>query len=113
VHELSIAMGIVDIAQEEAARRAVQVEAVHLRLGALSGVVKDALLTCYEMACMDTPLQGSRLEIEEVPVAIYCLNCQGERTPDSFRWFCCPDCGSPAGEIVRGKELEVVSLEVQ
>ncbi|MFL6442932.1 MAG: hydrogenase maturation nickel metallochaperone HypA, partial [Candidatus Sulfotelmatobacter sp.] len=56
MHELSIAMGIVDAAMDEARQRGVQVSAVHLRLGALSGVVKDALLFCYEVACQDTPL---------------------------------------------------------
>jgi Zn finger protein HypA/HybF involved in hydrogenase expression len=43
MHELSIAMSMVETAREEAERRGVQVTAVHLRLGALSGVVKDAL----------------------------------------------------------------------
>src|SRR5579862_4129358 len=59
MHELSIAMGIVEAATEEAQKRGVQVSAVHLRLGALSGVVKDALLFSYEVACQDTALQGS------------------------------------------------------
>ncbi len=44
MHELSIAMSIVELAEEEAERRSVQVNAVHLKLGALSGVVKEALL---------------------------------------------------------------------
>ncbi len=58
MHELSIAMSIVDLAQEESERRGgVQIKAVHLRLGPLSGVVKDALLSSYEMACEDTPLR--------------------------------------------------------
>ena len=61
MHELSIAMGIVDAAMDEARQRGVQVSAVHLRLGALSGVVKDALMFSYEVACQDTPLAGSRL----------------------------------------------------
>ncbi len=80
MHELSIAMSIVDAAQEEAQRRGVQVTAVHLRLGALSGVVKDALLFSYEMACQDTPLEGSQLIVEELPVIVFCAQCQEERT---------------------------------
>ncbi|HVB57430.1 MAG TPA: hydrogenase maturation nickel metallochaperone HypA [Candidatus Acidoferrales bacterium] len=73
MHELSIAMSIVDLAREEAGRRGgVQVRAVHLRLGLLSGVVKDALLSSYEMACEDTPLEGSRLVVEEVTVLVFC-----------------------------------------
>jgi len=47
MHELSIAMSIVEMAQEEAAQRGCQIDAVHLKLGALSGVVKDALLSSY------------------------------------------------------------------
>ncbi|MFI5070488.1 MAG: hydrogenase/urease maturation nickel metallochaperone HypA, partial [Terriglobales bacterium] len=43
MHELSIAMSIVELAEEEAQQRNAQVTAVHLKLGALSGVVKEAL----------------------------------------------------------------------
>ena len=46
MHELSIAMSIVEMAEEEAAKHGgVQVTAIHLKLGALSGVVKEALLS--------------------------------------------------------------------
>ena len=51
--------------------------AVHLRLGAMSGVVKEALLSSFEMACADTPLAGSRLVIEDVPVVVFCPSCEG------------------------------------
>jgi hydrogenase nickel incorporation protein HypA/HybF len=113
MHELSIALSIVELAEEEAARRGVSIEAVHLRLGALAGVVKDALLFCYEMACENTSLQGSRLEVEDVAVVIFCPTCSAERPLGSIQLFCCPECGTPAAEVVHGKELEVVALEVQ
>ena len=58
MHELSIAMSIVEMAEEEARAPRERVTAVHLKLGALSGVVKEALLSSYEMACFDTPLQA-------------------------------------------------------
>jgi hydrogenase nickel incorporation protein HypA/HybF len=113
MHELSIAMSIVDLALEEADRRQIQISAVHLKLGPLSGVVKEALLSSYEMACYDTPLKDSRLVIEEVPIVVYCSKCQAERTLTSMQWFCCPECATPAPEVLHGKELEVVALEVQ
>ena len=75
-HELSIAMSIVELAQEESTRRGgAQVNAVHLKLGALSGVVSEALLSSWEMASFDTELRGSRLVIEKVPVVVYCPSC--------------------------------------
>lgn len=113
MHELSIAMSIVELAEDEAERRGVQVEAVHLRLGALSGVVKDALLSCYEMVCEGTLLQGSRLLVEDVPVVIFCTKCRDERPLNSVQLFCCPECGTPSAEVVHGKELEVVALEIK
>jgi hydrogenase nickel incorporation protein HypA/HybF len=112
MHELSIAMSIVDMAREEGERRGADITAVHIRLGLLSGVVKDALFSSYEMACEGTPLQGSRLVIEEVPVVVYCSKCQAQRTLTSVQSFCCSECRTPTGEIVQGKELEVIALEL-
>jgi hydrogenase nickel incorporation protein HypA/HybF len=114
MHELSIAMGIVDAALDESQRRgSLRVNAVHLRLGALSGVVKDALLFSYEMACQDTPLQGTRLIIEDTPVVVFCPKCRQERTLSSLQSFVCPECGEPTMDVRQGKELEVFALEVE
>ena len=113
MHELSIAMGIVEAAMDEAKQRNVQVSAVHLRLGALSGVVKDALLFSYDVACQETPLQGSRLIIEEVPVTVFCPQCNDRRVLESVQSFTCPECGTLAGQVLQGKELEVFALEVE
>jgi hydrogenase nickel incorporation protein HypA/HybF len=114
MHELSIAMSIIDAAAEEAARRgASQVHAVHLKLGPLSGVVKDALLFSYEVACEGTPLAGSRLLIEDVPVVAYCGQCCEEQTIDSIQRFICPKCGALTPDVTQGRELLVTALEIE
>jgi hydrogenase nickel incorporation protein HypA/HybF len=114
MHELSIAMSIVELAEEESERRGgLHITAVHLRLGLLAGVVKGALLSSFEMACEHTSLAGSQLVVEEIPGVVYCPACDARRPVRSSEWFYCSECGSIASEIVQGKELEVVSLEVQ
>ena len=113
MHELSIAMGIVDAAMDEAQRRGVKVSAVHLRLGALSGVVKDALMFSYEVACQDTALQGSQLIVEDMPVIVFCTKCKETRQLESVQLFQCPHCGTPTMDVRQGKELEVFALEVE
>jgi len=113
MHELSIAMSIVEMACEESDQRQGRVTAVHLKLGVLSGIVKEALLNAYEIACEDTPLSGSTLIVEEVPVAIFCQNCKTERQLSSIQLFCCGECGMATSEVVKGKELEVVALEIE
>lgn len=112
MHELSIAMSIVELAQEEIEQRGGRISAVHLKLGALSGVAKEALLSSYKIACEDTCLEGSRLIFEDVPVIVFCPRCQAQRSLSSMQWFCCSECGTPTPEIVQGKELEVVALEM-
>ena len=113
MHELSIAISIIEMAQEEAERRGVLVEAVHLKLGALSGVAKEALLSSYGLACEGTSLEGSRLVIEEMPIVVYCPRCDAPRPATSLQWLVCPDCGTPTSEILQGRELEVAALELQ
>jgi hydrogenase nickel incorporation protein HypA/HybF len=112
VHELSIAIGIVDgVLQEAEHHQAKQVQAVHLRLGRLSGVDKDALLFSYNIACEDTPLAHSRLVIEDSDVLILCPCCRAERPTQCFPLLLCADCGSP-GSLIHGAELEISGLEI-
>lgn len=113
MHELSIAMSIVEMAEEEAKARNLHVTAVHLKLGALSGVVKEALLSSFGIACDGTPLEGSRLLIEDVPVEVYCAACKANRKAVSTQWLSCPECGGGSSAVVHGKELEVTALEVE
>lgn len=101
------------MAEEEARRRDVQINAVHLRLGALSGVVKEALLFSYDLACEGTRLEGSHLVIDEVPTVVYCPVCESERQLDSIQQFCCSVCDTPTPHVMQGRELEVVALEIQ
>jgi len=113
MHELSIALSIIEGATEEAQKHnGAKVEAVHLKLGKLSGVVKDALLFSWEIACQGTTLEGSRLEITEISVVVHCENCKTDRTLAEINNFSCPVCNAPTSEVLQGRELEVTALEI-
>lgn len=114
MHELSIAISLVETAQEELEKLGnVRPLAIHLQLGQLSGVVRDALEFSYEIACQNTPLEGSRLVIEEIPVLIDCPTCLAPREIVSLQDFRCAVCGTAAGQVVQGRELQVVGLEIE
>jgi hydrogenase nickel incorporation protein HypA/HybF len=114
MHELSIAMNIVDLAIDEAeSRGASGVEVVYLKLGPLSGVVKEALLFSYEVACRETLLEGSKLSIEEVAIVVNCPSCRRLRCAQSMQSMCCSACGTPTPEVVQGRELLVTGLELR
>jgi hydrogenase nickel incorporation protein HypA/HybF len=105
-------MNVIEVASEEAERRGIRVEAIHLRLGPLAGVVKEALLSAFDLARENTALDGCRLVIEEVPIVLYCARCQAPRALSSMQRFSCPVCDTPSSEIIRGKELEFFALEI-
>ncbi len=114
MHELSIAYHLVEAASEAATRHGRgRVVALHLRLGALSCVHRDALEFCYELAAQGTPVEGARLVVEEVPVEVYCPRCRRQSQLASIQKFCCPHCGQPTADIRQGKELELASIEVE
>jgi hydrogenase nickel incorporation protein HypA/HybF len=114
MHELSIAVSILDLAEEEAERHgSARVREIHLKLGALSGVVKEALLSAYELARESTPLEEAELVIEEVPVRVLCPTCQTAQGVVSVQQLCCARCGTPSADIVSGRELELVAMEIQ
>ncbi len=115
MHELSIAVSLIETASDElgkAGGRAPRVLALHLRLGLLSGVVKEALLFSFDLAAEGTPIAGARLDIEEVPVVVFCAGCAAPRTLATIQDFRCPVCGQPTPEVLSGRELELKSMEV-
>jgi hydrogenase nickel incorporation protein HypA/HybF len=113
MHEASIALAIVEQVSEQSAGESWDaVTSVHLRIGALTGVVRTALEFAWPFAVEGTIAQASRLVIEEVPLVVYCDLCAEEGTVSGTLPLC-PRCARPAMTIVRGRELEIVSLEVR
>jgi hydrogenase nickel incorporation protein HypA/HybF len=114
MHELSIAMSIVEMAEEESERHGgAQVIAVHLKLGPLSGVVKNALENAFSLAREGTVLENANLIVEQIPIVARCPRCAADRTLPSMQSFICPACETPLSEIIQGRELEVVALEIE
>lgn len=114
MHELSIALSLLEVAEAEAARHGgARVKAIHLRIGPLSGIVAEALTSAFELAREETPLNGATLVFEHVPISMQCPVC-GEETPVvSLQRMCCVRCGTPATDLTGGSELEVTAMEIE
>jgi hydrogenase nickel incorporation protein HypA/HybF len=113
MHELSIVLSLIDRATEELKRLGdVRIDALHLRIGPLSGVVEDALRFSWDLATEGTAVAGARLEIEAVPLVVRCDRCEAERELPSVQNFRCPVCDAPTHDVVSGRELELRALEV-
>ena len=85
---------------------------MNLRIGALSGVVPDALRFAFEALAPGTAAERAELAIENIPARFWCANCAKEFASDDL-FAECPDCHKPSGELRAGREMEVASLEVE
>jgi hydrogenase nickel incorporation protein HypA/HybF len=113
MHELSLALSLLDQVGEVAAREgATRVASVRLRVGRMSGIVRDALLFSWDLARAETVAADATLVIDDVAVAVWCPRCDAERGVADGAGLCCAECGAVAPTIVRGRELELVTMEV-
>jgi hydrogenase nickel incorporation protein HypA/HybF len=113
LHEITVALSLLESIESTAAEQGIErVNAVHVRVGALSGVVRDALLFSWDVATARTIAEGSQLVVEEVPLVVFCERCEAERSPHSGTGLLCPACGTPSPNILRGREMQLVSMEV-
>lgn len=108
MHELAVVESIVTAIEERVGpRRAVR---LRLQVGALSGVVPDALRFCFDLCAQGTTLNGAALEIDEIPGSARCRSCGAELAIDSFLDLC--RCGSADLEVQTGQELRIKEVEV-
>jgi hydrogenase nickel incorporation protein HypA/HybF len=113
MHELSLVTSIVESVTESlGAYPGARVLEVRLRVGALASVIPGSLEFCWGIAAEGTPLEGSRLVVNVLPVVVYCEACGIESELEGVQSFRCPRCGELCGEIRQGRELEIESFEI-
>jgi hydrogenase nickel incorporation protein HypA/HybF len=113
MHEMGIAMQILDIARESIPEDAkdARVTQVNLRVGRLAAVVPDSLRFCFDVLTKRTAFEGSRLHIDEIPVVALCQKCNARWEVES-PVFICDTCGGGDLTLLSGQELEIASIEI-
>lgn len=91
---------------------ATRLHVLRLRIGALSGVVPEALEFAFESLAAGTAAEGGQLAIERVPARYWCAVCAKEFQSDTM-FAECPDCHQPSIELRAGREMEVASMEIE
>lgn len=113
MHELSIALSIIEVASAAVERTMTRhVVSVHVRIGALTAVSSNSLAFHFSEASRNTLLAEARLVITWLPVVVHCPACNSDTELHDDLRLICARCGEPTGEVIRGRELEVESIEV-
>ncbi|MHB1563640.1 MAG: hydrogenase maturation nickel metallochaperone HypA/HybF [Leptospirillum sp.] len=112
MHELSLAISLLDLLEERACLDAFdKVGKIVLEVGELSGVSVPALRTGFEVAAKGTIAEGAQVDIIEPPGTGWCFTCECTvPLKDPFRE--CPYCGKSAVTPTGGLEFKVVELMV-
>ncbi len=112
MHELSIATNIVAIAEEQAEQnKAKSVREITIEIGALSGVVLEALEFAMEEANKKTLLENSHYILQLIPAKGRCQQCKKEFDMKEH-FSVCPFCQHTRIDVLQGKELNVKSLKI-
>ncbi len=112
MHEMSIAMNIVNIACKEAEKDgASSISNIELDVGKLSGIMIDSLQFCYDSVCKGTLAEDSTLSINELTALAKCKQCNDSFEIDAFMALC-PNCESYEIEILQGRELKLRAVSV-
>ncbi|KAA0081377.1 hydrogenase maturation nickel metallochaperone HypA [Mycolicibacterium sp. P9-64] len=108
MHEMALTQSLVEAVCEHAAGR--RVHSVKLEVGALCAVVPDAMTFCFELATEGTVAEGARLDVDILAGAARCRSCDA-RFELTDPILLCP-CGSADVEVLAGRDLRILSMEV-
>jgi len=113
MHEAGIVHSLLALAEEKArAAGAERIGSIRLRVGRMTGIVPEALEQAFAILRAGTIASEAALDVEYVPGAFWCPGCAGEfETADLIG--SCPTCGEPSADLRRGREMDLVSLEVE
>lgn len=112
MHELSIVMSIISIAQEEVKEaHASVVDEIELDIGTLSGIEMDALEFAWKEGVRKTILEHAVKKVNRIKGKAMCLECEAEFEVQNY-YDACPVCGAHLLNILEGKELRLKSLLV-
>ena len=113
MHELSIAQALVDQVEDvRTSNGGSRVSSVTVRVGTWRLVVPEILTSYYQTLTHNTPLEGSRLEIERVAATAECDGC-GKTFAVEENLVVCPDCEAIGARLLTGSELNLISVELE
>jgi len=114
MHELSIAQNLIEQAMNILAKNnAKRILSIEITIGEISGVVKESLEFYYNLLTKEIDnFRDSKLIINETKWIMRCKNCNLEYEAGKGN-VGCPRCKSLEDEIVSGRELDLISMEVE
>ena len=110
MHEIYLVKNIIQILEEEFSSGDLdQLRAIDLKVGELSNAEPQLMQNAFK-ALTETSkkYQSVKLNIEMIPISIYCQDCNSYTIIDNYRFIC--TCGRSNNNVVQGMELTIHRL---
>ena len=91
---------------------ATSVETLSIQVGEMTGLIPQYLERYYPKAVEGTILNGSKLEIEYLPVKVECQKCNNTYHPDRSNEYTCPFCHSSESKLLQGREFLIKNIVI-
>ena len=112
MHELSIVMGIIKIAEDYArVANALVIDEIELDIGTMSGIDMQSMEFAWTQATKGTKLSATIKKVNSIMAKAKCIDCETEFEIKNY-YDACTVCGQHLIAIIQGKELKVKSLLV-
>ena len=113
MHEVSVAQSLLDIAIKQCRKAGYKrINSILLRIGEAAGIQIDALCFAFEIVKKDTIADEAELIIQTEPLVGTCAQCHKSfRCSETFVYEC-PNCKSSNIRIIKGRELDIIELDV-
>jgi hydrogenase nickel incorporation protein HypA/HybF len=112
MHEMTIALNIIDIATKESAKaNASRINNIEIEIGSMSGVDVSALKFALDIAVKNTMLENSNITMIPVNAKVECMQCKSVFHLEDF-YQTCPGCDSLTFNVIQGKELKIKSINI-
>ncbi|WP_416825328.1 hydrogenase maturation nickel metallochaperone HypA [Ectobacillus polymachus] len=114
MHEMSLMGDILQLVQEDAAKRGiVQIKKIELIVGEISNAMPDALEMAFEIFRDQNPYlfkETAQLMIHTEEAKAECVIC-GLTYHPTQKIALCPNCNIPSGKVLAGETFQVLSYE--
>ncbi|MCH5314115.1 MAG: hydrogenase/urease nickel incorporation protein HypA [Helicobacter sp.] len=114
MHEYSIIASLIEMCESHAKEHnATNVAKVRIAIGERSGVDSALIQSAFDTFRLESALcKSAELEIEYQPIALHCISCGADFSGENCIYSTCPHCQSQQVSITQGKELHLLSLEL-
>lgn len=113
MHEYSIVSALLEQCDKYASAHDADVDVVVVGVGVCSAIEPKLLQSAFETFKEESEhTRSATLQIEIQPIVLQCGACGAQSEIEDTRYGACPKCQSPSVQIIQGRDMLLLRLEM-